>query len=369
MPTSSSVMTGGLTDALRSILKDTNFLSRQFDLQIMSGTTGLVSVINGALTITATAGAPSFSFSTYTTIAQLVDAINASSNTFKATLVQDADPDHDTTDIPLMPPVDALLKPVVFSTRMWSDDELTGILERAVNRHNMSIPTDATLKFRGSYSLTNLPSEHEYFVLLLGQIEALKVQIQSSVKRKGLDLSVTDFVALKASLEKEYADQLKLFFARRVTLTAADVKDIGSGDIVEGQTYRQSLHTSRRYPFGPRIVPSAMAPRPVGVHLMVTALGSGKALLKWGYNRDPTFYRYEVWRGVTSAVSDISEIANPQVITPTGIRVATLYYRNQTLWIDGAATPITPGVYYYVVYVFNTNNDDTPSNVAVVTVT
>jgi hypothetical protein len=365
VPTTSSTG-GGLTEALRGILKDTNFLSRQFDFTVTSGATALVSVIEGALVITATVSSPTFQFSQYPTIAQLVEAINEYNAAFRATLVEDADPDHTTEDLQLFPPTTALNKRVVFSSRMWSDDELDAMIGRAINRHNNSIPADPTLKFRGNYNITSLPSEHEYYVLLLAQIEALKVQIQSATKRKGSDLTVTDFVALKGALEKEYADQLKLFMARRVTLTPTDVKDLGSGDVIEGQTYRESLHTGRHYPYGPRMVPSSAAPKPVAVHLNLTALGSGQALLQWTFNRDPSFHRYEVWRGTTAAVSDISELITT---TATGIRVTTRYYREQVMFIDGAATPLTPGTYYYVVYVFNKNNEGTPSNVAIVTVT
>lgn len=371
MPTTSST-TGSLIEALRQILKDTNFLSRQIDIVISTGAAGLVSVIDGALSVTATTITQDYLFSQYPTMADLVAAVNqsATNGNITAELVQDGDPDHATADLQLMPPTNALGQHVLLSTRMWSDDELDNMVTRAINRHNMSIPADATLRFRGNYSAMNLPSEHEYFVLLLAQIEALKTQIQSSSKRKGTDLSVTDFVALKGALEREYADQLKLFFGRRTTPTAADVKDIGSGDVIEGQTYRQSLHTGPRYPYGPRIVPSAAAPKPVAVHLTASALGSGQVMLQWGFNRDSSFNRYEVWRGATPAVSDISDFANPlQTVTPTGIRIATTYYRNQTLWVDGAATPVAAGVYYYVVYVFNTNNDGTPSNAVVVTVT
>jgi hypothetical protein len=353
---------------LRQALKDVAFSMPQFDIKITAGSTGLLEMTADHLILTGSAVSANVALGNVDSVENLVLSLNTIGNV-EATLVTDADPTHSTLDFQVVtPPANILQQPMVINSHRWSDDELMFFIKRAISRHNHSVAVDPSLGYVGNYTVQNIPSAHFYFIILLSQIEAIKEQIQAGIKRKGIDLTVPDFVSLKDALEREYAYSLKAFSSRRVPLTSDQTKDIGSGDIVEGSSYRQSLHTARYSKSMPKLVPAAVVPVPARESLQAKAVDNqaGQALLSWSRSSDAHFNRYELWRGDTRDVSDISELVSS--LAATGSRVMTQYDYRVTAWVDGVSIPLTPATYYYVLYVFNHNDQASPSNIVAVVV-
>jgi len=374
----------GILDELRRILKDTAYEYPQFSMECTDGaaSSAIVEVTDSTLVTTITGGTTSnlsisLTNANYATIEKLVNYINTQSN-YSATMIGDGDPNHASSDLQIMPPSSIKVTNVIFRSRRWADSELSNAVDRAVSRHNLSIPNELGLNYAGNYTAANLPKEHWYFVLLLSQIEAIKILIQDSSKRRGIDLNVTDAIAIKVALESEYTDQLNRFLARsNALLTEDDTKDLGSGDVLIGHSYRESLRTGNdwsvngyRYPSGPHTVGYGISPKPSTETLTVKPLGSGKVQVTWTRNRDTSFWKYELWRSTDSDVSNIADTVQPAgAIESDAVKVRTEYWQEKSNWIDGAATALDVGTYYYTLYVFNRNSEQTQSNVVKVVVT
>lgn len=388
-----------LTDKLRTIIKDTAWTFGQMELQSLTGASALVEVTDDTLITTTTGtGAPAsqqlhFAEEANATIEQLASVLNAAG--YIAVLLEDADPHHATTDLRVIGPTDCFTAKVILSTRRFSDAELDACVLRAVQRHNVSVPIDPVLPFLGTYTAATVPVAHHQFVLLLAQIEVLKVQVMDGVKRRGTDFSVESFSALANALETEYDRTLQRYLTRRNVLTPEQSDVIGAGEIVQGVITREAARypsNSALWPFsmgdsflGRRIVPGSQSLAPAVPTLIATALGLGLVKLTWTRNRDTMFDHYEIWRNTTSEVgsivSNISDLVRPAgAIAAQGEKIRTEAIQVQCIWVDGAMTPldaalapVLPAItkvanYWYILYVFNKNGDQSESGIVPVIV-
>ena len=373
-----------LTDELRKIIKDTAWVFGQMELQAIAGTSALVEVTDDTLiTTTAGAGAPvaqhlHFSDAANSTIEGLIAVLKAAS--YDAEALEDADPHHATTDLRIMGPTNCLNTKVILYTRRFSDAELDACVLRAVQRHNLSVPIDPALPFTGVYTPATVPAAHQQFILLLAQIEVLKVQVMDGVKRRGTDFTVEQFGALSNALETEYDRTLQRYLARRNVLTPEQAEDIGAGIIVQGTITRQAARypsNSALWPYetselagNRRTVPGAASQPLATPTLTGEALGAGKVKLTWTRNRSTEFEKYELWRNTSATVSNISDVVRPAgAIDAQGERIRTETIQSQCIWVDGATDALAAGDYWYILYVFNNNGDQTGSAVVKVTVT
>jgi len=343
-----------ILDELRRVIKDTSYESGQFELQGPAGS--LVEVSDGHLIAS---GPAAFDYDLaaggeHGTIEQLVLAIQTEHSSFTAKLIEDGDPNHDSTDIRMMPPVAISSAPFLFKTRRWSDSELSTAVDRAVGRHNLSVPIDPTLGYEGPHTAATIPKDHEYFIILLSQIELMKMLVQDAIKRRGTDLSAGDYSTIKASLEDEYNAALTRYLASRTgALPTEATEDMGSGDIIIGHSYREPLHS----PAHGRWVRDMIAPEPPMVQLMATTLPGGRVQLRWEPSRYISFWKYELWRNTSPIVSNISDYVQPRGSIPAqGVKIREEFQQGVYQWVDGYTNgPLPTGTYYYRLYLFDRN--------------
>lgn len=345
----SPVYEGGLRDKLRRLIKDTAWTYPQFTFQVTGGTACTVEVTDNHF-ITVGTGVPSVDFvltnTGYETIELLVSALRNADATYQVTLIEDGNPNHVSNDLGLIGPTDCFAQSVVFRTRRWSDEEFDDVLQNAIDRHAIVLPPDKYYNWQPPYTVATVPANHHYLILLLAQIEVLKMQMADSTRRRGLELQPEQFVTLKQALEDEYRNSIESLTRRNAERHPEDTEDLGSGNIIQGQFYRRKP--------GEFFVMGANAPYPLPTTVDAEALGSGKTLLRWKPSIQQEFYKYEIWRGTTVAVSNEHLYVRPQgSVTATGELVKTIWDRNSTRWVDGVENTVTPGAYYYRIYTFN----------------
>jgi hypothetical protein len=251
----------------------------------------------------------------------------------------------------------------LFKTRRWSDSEIREALERAIARHTLSVEPDSFYGWQPPYTVESVPTTHHYLILLLAQIEMLKLQLQDTQQRRGIDLQPEQFVTLKQALEDEYRSTLDLMVRRRPVLTEETAQDLGTGDFLMGQYFRRRA--------GDTISPSVHSVPPLATQMEITALGSGKAQLKWKPSTESNFLRYEIWRSNTTAEMNIDHLFVKPAgsLTANCVLVFTEYDRNATNLIDGYSTALTAGTYWYRIYTYNRNGQYTGCDVHSVVVT
>lgn len=373
-----------LRDRLRKLIKDTSYEYPQLDIRVVSGAyaSATVEVLDDSLVLTRDASTSTLSFGTYPTIELLLAPLRAIADV-TVRLVGDGDPNHVTQGLQVIPPTNCLNRTVMLYSRRWSDSELDYLIDLAVQRHNLSIPIDGLTGWTGNYTSADVPTNHQQMVLTLAQIEVLKAKIQDSLKRRGTDMSSTDFTQLIGALETQYSADLARYreWLRDRVPTLEESASLDAGQIIVGTQLREtgfyqsraaSAHlTSRSGWIGrSRRVPSAAVPAPTAPVLSATQISAGVVKLTWTENRELSFDKYELWRGTSADLSNESEYAQPSGSIPaTGTKIRTEVASHRPLWVDGATTALTADTYYYRVYAFNRNGRYASSNIVSVTVT
>jgi hypothetical protein len=270
----------------------------------------------------------------------------------------DGEGTHPSSDLEIIPPKDMLRRYVQLRTRRWSDSELQDMLTTALTKLSRDLGV--------TYSVSTVPSALKDLLLILATLNSYWDQINNATKRRGVDLRVDDFRSLHSALLDEYDRALKAYKEQQTsstTLTTEELDDLGAGEIIVGTQIRRNLRTGR---WTPSVAVAFPAPELLGV----VALGSGKVQVAWSRSHTNGFYRYELWRGTTSSVSNASEVILPLGAVPaTGTKIAMLSDPERTVWVDGATSPLPPGTYYYRLYTFNVNGLWAASEVVAAVVT
>jgi hypothetical protein len=354
-----------LLDEFRRRLGDTNcnFVQCEVSCDDASATGALLEVSDNLLSTTITGGSAAdlvldLTDPAYDTLEKLVDHL-AHQAGYTARVASSGESTHHSTDLEVIPPKDCLRRMVQLKSRRWSDHELTNMLNTAL----VKLSRDTG----NIYDLTTVPSSVKDMMFLLGTIDAYWDQINNVTKRQGADLRVEDFRTLHQALLDEYGRSLASFLAGQPpiisTLTPEQLDDLGSGEIIVGTQMRRSLRTGR-------MVPSSASPFPASEQMAATFIGGAKVQLNWSRTHSSNFHHYEVWRGTTLAVSNISELARPSgSIAATGTKIYTEYAIERTLWVDGGTSPLPPGTYFYRLYVYDNNGQWAASDVVSATVT
>jgi hypothetical protein len=342
---------GGLLDEFRRQIGDTAYTYIQMEIVCddLAATTALVEVTDTHLLTTIAGGTATalnidLASEDANTVEKLVQRIRQSAK-YSANVVSDGEGQHASTDLEIIPAKDCLRRKVQLRSRRWSDSEIEQFLDMGVLRLGRDLGQ--------TYTLTTIPSAVKDLVFLLATLAMYWDQINNAAKRRGVDLRVSDFQTLHSALLDEYDRTLKAYKSQQPVpisvLTPEQLDDLGSGEVIVGTQIRRNLRTGR-------MTPSSAAGYPAAETLLATYFGGAKIRLDWSRSHSSGFYRYELWRGTTNAVSNASEIALPLGSVPaTGVKIAMLSDPERTLWIDGGTSPLPPGTYYYRLYVYNAN--------------
>lgn len=358
--------TGGILDEFRRQIGDTSYLYVQCEIVCDDAlaTAATVEVTDAHLITTVdgiNATAEPFDLDLTLPANDTVEKLcaNVRSHTkWSASVASDGENSHASSDLEITAPKDCLRRKVQLRSRRWSDSELETILNTALIKLNRDTGLD--------YTLTTVPSKMKDLLFLLGSIGQYWDQINNATKRRALDLRVDDFRTLHQALLDEYDRAIKAFKESQPPtvgeLTQEQIDEMTSGEFIVGTQFRRNLRTGR-------YAPSVALPFPAIESLMATFVGGGKVRLDWSRSRTPSFYRYEVWRGTTIDVSNISDIARPAGSLPvTGTKIAMVPSPERTLWVDGGTSPLPPGTYYYRLYVYDVNGNWSASEIAMATV-
>jgi hypothetical protein len=358
---------GGLLDEFRRRLGDTayNFVQCEVSCDDPAATVAIVEVTDSHFITTITGGATlavdlDLTDPAYDTIEKLVNFLAARTATkiYRALMASNGEPTHASTDLAIIPPTDFLRRSVQLKSRRWSDAELTNMLNVAITKLSRDVGVE--------YSLTTVPSAIKDLLFLLGNVEMYWDQINNVSKRQGTDLRVEDFRTLHQALLDEYGRSLAAYKSSLpipvVTLTPEQLDDMGSGEIIVGTQIRRNLRTGRW-------TPSSAVGSPAAEQIEAVFIGGAKIQLSWTRSRHANFHHYEIWRGTTADVSNISEVVRPLgSVQAQGVKIRLEYDIERTLWIDGGSSPLPPGAYFYKLYVFNHNGEFAGSQVASATV-
>lgn len=354
---------GGLLNEFRRRIGDTAYTYTQCEISCddASATIALLQVSDSHLITTLANAAEAIALTldlhdvAYGTIERLVHYINSQAG-YAARVASDGEGIHVSADFEVIAPKDILRRYVQLKTRRWSDAELEDFLLRAVSK----LSRDTNKRF----DIVTLPSQMRDLLFLLGTLGVYWDQINNATKRRGLDLSVDDFRTLHGAITDEYERSLKSYLAQQEIIESEELEDTGgSGDIILGTQYRRNLRTGR-------LTPSALSPYPPAATIAAAFIGGGKVQVNWTPVRISNFNHFELWRGTTPELNNLSEVARPLgSIAATGVKLTLEYAPERTLWVDGGTSPLPPGTYFYRLYTYNHNGQYTSSvNIAQATV-
>lgn len=376
----------GLADKLRVLIKDTAYQYPQLRVGVPAGgviTTATLEVVDDSISVFLNGTESLIDLSPESddaeTIEKLVPVLQDIHASLQVGLVGDGDPHHASLALQPIPPTNIYSTSVLLYTRKWSDADLQSAIDRAVERHNFRVPVSLSAPiWTGNYTAVTVPSNHHQFILTLAHIEVLKMMAQDVARRRNTDVSVSDWNTLISVLETSYNSDMLAYLESldRRADTEVETEELGSGDVILGNLYREAgfysarRSASRASGYGAQRTPGAVLPSPPTPTLTATALGSGAVKLSWSRNRDTSFGKYELWRGTTASVSNESDFAQPSgSLVATGEKIRTEASQHQVIWVDGALAPLPAGTYYYRLYTFNRNNLFSGSSVVSVSVT
>ena len=164
-------------------------------------------------------------------------------------------------------------------THLFSDAELEEILKNAVLRHNPGM------------SIDNLPEQERVFVFPLAQANVARIQAQDAAKRKGLDSSVSDLIALADSFENQYREDSRRHSRVIQPAREANPNLVAEGDVVLGKLQRRSLRTGFQAPISQTIDPDPPVLLVPDEHM----IEDDNVQVVWQRNRNVDFYSYELW--------------------------------------------------------------------------
>lgn len=230
-----------MIERLRQKIADTRYVLSAFDVAITDkdSTKGLVEFDGTNFILDPTGGRiakpATFNVSKkgLDSIAELSTAISATPG-WASKLDINVQSNHRSSDLLVSTPIDVKNAPTMFKTRRFSNEELSGILLNATQRHNQQMTLD------------QLPESELALVLTVAHAESLYRMASDSTKRSGLDSTVKDLLDLARTLDKQYTDdltRLNLYSRRSDVLDAPDTAQTLHGDITVGQGYRVSPRT------------------------------------------------------------------------------------------------------------------------------
>ena len=397
-----------LVSSLRARLADDRPILQSFFLSVTANAkAAYLEIANGILSITIEGGESvsslrwNLSLPKYNTVGRLVYELTRERG---YSLAPDASMIHNHPSNDLC--VDGIIdisngKSATLKHFVWSDAELTEILEEAVSVHNPN------------YTPNTVPPNEKSYVLLKAVARSYYRLAADVSKRKGLDVDVKVLLQLAESTEKQYAADVERL-RRIIPVPKADEFKVGSGDVMQGGLLRRSLRQGYTSPYREAI---PLTP-PTFYEIGDEDIEDTTIRLRWSQSRKETFAYFEVWRDIQPNIerSISGRLAtqygnNPAPELPINTQFQRMSTAKQVLgfmpslygspvfdgfffwtaaemagnsvvnntFIDGVAFP-NPGVsqnamsylgdplepefeYYYRVFAVNTNKEITPSEV------
>jgi len=270
---------------LRRRIKDVRYSQRAMGVAVSDSyvTNAYAEITNGRFMVNVVGGtAPNIDIdlasSRYDTVGKLYQAISRLPG-YTVSLDEDAEQDHLSTDLEPFGPIDIQEVGINLRHRLFSDIELTEILQQAVSRHN---PT---------FTVSTLPPQENVFVLMLAHSQVITAQAYDASKRRGMDATVETLLAMAQQMETTYvADTSRLQKALH-SPKGPNPNTLAEGDVVLGKLYRRSMRTGFMSPISQNLPPSEA----IIIDFDERDIEDTNARIRWERNRDMSFFSYELW--------------------------------------------------------------------------
>lgn len=334
--------------SIRKALKDDRYVVNAFTVSCSDTgvTSAMLEIVSGRLVTTllsgnATALDLDLSLAVYSTVGKLQEYISKQEG-YSATQLQGMEEDFPSLEIEATGPMDIMSVGYDLRTRVFSDTELEMYVSRSTQRHNPSL------------TVSTIPTGEEHLVITLCQGELMRALANDSVRRKNLDMTVSQLIQLAELYEQMYqSDMARL--ARVISPPRETSDTVGVGDVMVGDFVRMSKRTGVAFPTS----------SPLGYDCPVTFMSAGEQILgdvnvtlKWSRKRSSHTWRMEVWRDTAVNVRR----TNDQLLDPT-TSVKVLDDRNivRDSYKDTGLEPAT--TYYYRIYIIDTTGEFVQSEV------
>lgn len=309
----------------------------------------------------------------YKTIKLLVEYLNTRAG-YQAVVEQEFEPNHPSDDLEVVGSMSIVGHAASLRHHLFSDSELLEVLDNACRRHNVS------------YTPETVPRNEEIFILMLAQAEVNRRLAGDAAKRRGIETSVDQLLAVARDLESAYTADTRRQM-RAIPVPKFDEEATHTGDVVVGQFSRRSLRSGFFSPMAAEGLISAAKldePNPEDAE-------DTKILVHWRRNSDLRFYAYELWRDTSEVVernvgamnASEGQLLRDQVKRPTTSKIVFRSYGGNsnkdnigfatfveqagqliTAFIDdGTVEPIEPdATYYYRLFIIGLNYEVVGSN-------
>lgn len=281
-----------LVSALRRAVQDVRPSRRAFAFGLVdSGAQATLEVRNGRFMVQVIGGAaPSidlrFSDPRFDTVGGITTVLKRTSG-YEVAVDEDASFAHPTSDIQEVGPVPLVPgRAVDLYHHLFSDFELEEVLTSAIQRHN------------ATFTIQTLPPQEETYVITLARAEICKKQAYDASKRKGLDATVADLLAIAESLEAQYASDVERNKRVIQSPREANPNIVDEGDVMLGKLNRRSLRTGFVAPISAALPPDPAILRAPEDH----DIEDENVRIRWEKNGNYDFYSYELWMDATSDV-------------------------------------------------------------------
>lgn len=205
-------------------------------------------------------------------------------------------------DLRLVGELSCRAQAVALRHHMFSDEELLSITDDAARQHNVN------------YTAVTVPEEEGSFVLQLSEVICLRRLAQDSSRRRNLEFTTDQLIALADSLRADY-DATVLRQRRALPVpTTLDEGTSGTKDIVVTSAYRRRPRWGAASPVAaaqPMHAPMLNDPAASDVEDVAVRLS-------WERPRDSQFYALELWRdtrpGIERPVSFAHSITDAMAV-------------------------------------------------------
>src|SRR5690606_25118297 len=248
-----------LLDLLRKKLRDSDYSRRAFTLVLCDerATSATAEIRNCQLRITVVKGSAQSQTINLMgidtdTLGGLTNRLKSLGGFYKISVDNELSTAHASAGLAIKGSCD-LKNPggVEFNYRIWSDEELSDLLDQAAQRHNVN------------YSVESVPANEYQFVVTLAAASACLELAMDGVKLRGLGRDAAECRELSFAFSEQYERDRKRQ-DRAIPVAKIKDSDTGVGDIVMGTFYRRNLRTGWR-------APTASAAQPEKPELYIAA--------------------------------------------------------------------------------------------------
>lgn len=286
-----------LTDELRKIIRDTKCVASAMSVSVSDGdtTSAVLELTRARLILTSSGGTlRGFSLDLTSPLLDTVGKLYQHLHRYPdlaAAADEEMNEMHLSADLEEFGPTDIVRQGMKLRHHTFSDWELDQVLQRAVSRHNPSL------------SITAIPPAEKQLVLVLAQVEVLRIRAQDASKRKGTDTDVSTLLSIASSLESQYEGDIARLSRVLQPAKEAPTGSIQGGDFVQGKMFRRAPRNGFVNPMG-----AAAGPPPVPLlEPDERDPEDTMVLVRWVKSPDQHFHSYELWMDTQEDVQRMRE--------------------------------------------------------------